>query len=95
MSQAALQWAWDQRCGSMAAKATLRFMAYLADDRGVCFPSIDTICSSVECNGLTARKTVQILEERGLIERVRRDGPGFDRNNQTPTFRLLMKEARS
>ena len=72
MSIKALNWAWDQRAGSPAAKAVLVALADFADELHSCWPSMALLAYRSEVSERTVKRVLADLVEIGLLRRERR-----------------------
>jgi len=73
MSIQAVAWAIRQRVGSPTGKVLLMCLANYADENGECWPSQATISAEAELGERAARDWLKTLEDRGFIERQRRN----------------------
>ncbi len=62
-----MEWAWDQRTGSLAGKAVLITLAAEWDLKGACRLSALKIAQRVDTDPSTAQRILDRLRERGLI----------------------------
>lgn len=72
MSYQALAWARSIKTGSFATKAILMAIANYADENGTCFPSQAQLADDTELSKRTIVRSMEILEEAGLLSRSRR-----------------------
>lgn len=71
MSYQASNWAKKQTTGSPAAKAALMILAFYADERGECFPSLKLIAEETEQSVKSVQRRHTELEKLGLIFRAK------------------------
>jgi hypothetical protein len=70
VSFAALNWAYEQKCGSGIAKSVLVYLANCANlADGECYPSVATIVRNTEHTEDAVRKALARLVSKGLVER--------------------------
>jgi DNA-binding transcriptional regulator YhcF (GntR family) len=82
MSNRAITWAYEQKCGSMAAKSVLVKLADNANDDGICFPSMDYIARHCECDRSTVKRIIKKLEQLRLVDRYPRSRSGLKTANE-------------
>lgn len=76
MSIRAMIWAWGRPLGP-AAKLTLMALADIADDQGICWPSVGLLATKCTISERTTQRLLASLERLGLIDiepRFRPDG---------------------
>lgn len=78
---AAPAWAAEQKVGDVGTKATLLVLANYADEEFSGYPSQATIARETEQGERTVRRQLALLEELGLIRRVKRGGSGGGRSS--------------
>ncbi len=85
MSIAAISWVFRQEIKPSSLKFVLVALADSADDRGICWPSIEHITETTCQDRKTVIKSLDDLEERGwLVDTGKRMG----RTNQVKVYRL-------
>src|SRR4030095_3986241 len=67
MSIRAINWAFNQKVGSMATKIILIKLADNANDEGFCWPSLDYVSEKCECDKTTVKRHIKRLEELNLV----------------------------
>jgi uncharacterized phage protein (TIGR02220 family) len=72
MSFMATAWAVKQKTGSPTRKLVLLLLADRANDKGVCWPSMQTIAEDCELSDRAVRNNIRQLEEIGLLTTERR-----------------------
>lgn len=76
MSVDATRWAWRQDCGRATSKLVLLSLADRADDKGVCYPSIQRLERDTCCDRKTVMSALRQLESAGLISAQKVNGKG-------------------
>ena len=76
MSNAALNWAWDQTAPTSTAKLVLVALADHANADGECWPSMGSVASLAQCSTRQVSRCIEALEDAGLVSRRRRRGKG-------------------
>jgi len=70
------------KTGSPISKLVLLKLAYNADARGVCFPSLNYLAQYCEVSVRTVKRHVNELEKQGFVKRIKRfDDSGRQRSN--------------
>ena len=83
-----MTWAWGQSLGP-AAKLVLMALADIADDRGVCWPSVGHLASKCTVSERTAQRLLALLERLRLIDVEARFRP--DGSRASNRFRLKLE----
>jgi DNA-binding transcriptional MocR family regulator len=71
MSWQATAWAIRQTTGAARRKVLLLALANYADDKGVCWPSQETLARDTEQSVDTVQRQLDVLEKRQLLQRER------------------------
>lgn len=88
MSIAAMNWAWRQVLKPVP-KLVLMALADIADDEGICWPSMSTMAAKCNVSTRTIRRSIHLLVVRGLLvveQRYRKDG-----SNSSNLYRLRLR----
>lgn len=67
MSIARMNLAWTARGLGANEKLVLMALADIADDQGICWPSMAHVGGKCDCSERTVRRVIRKLEERGLV----------------------------
>jgi len=70
-----LAWGYKQRAGSSGPKAVLQYLVTRANDWWICIPSQRLIAEETEMTERSVRRHLCVLEDKGLIHRIRRRRP--------------------
>ena len=90
MSFSAMAWASKQKTGKSSAKFVLLMLADRANEKGVCYPSLDRIASDCEMSRGTVISNIKILSESGFIRVVHRVKDGVSLPNH---YHLIMNNS--
>ena len=71
-----MEWAFRQDCQSSGAKFVLVVLADKADEKHSCFPGQALLAQMTGQGERTVRRQLAVLEEEGLVRRIRRHGDG-------------------
>jgi hypothetical protein len=82
MSNRAVTWAFEQDCGSMAAKLVLVKLADNANDDGLCWPSMDYVARHCNCTRNTVFRIIKKLQHRQLLDVHPRSRNGMQTSNE-------------
>jgi len=82
MSNRAITWAYEQKCGSVGAKSVLVKLADQANDEGLCYPSMDYIARHCECSRRSVSRIIRKLEQLHLIDKHPRLRGGMKTSNE-------------
>lgn len=67
MSLEALSWAIRQEVLQSSQKFVLVMLGNYASDRGMCYPSVETLCRATALTDDTVRRALNVLVDKGLI----------------------------
>ena len=87
MSISALNWAFEQDLPH-AEKSVLVALAHRADKDGYCYPGIELISSMTGASRRTVIRSLNALDEKNLIERLRRHRSNGSRTSTSYTLNL-------
>jgi len=88
MSWPAVKWARKQRVGSQTAKAVLMSMALYADDKGLCWPSQETMASEIECSVDSVQRALKKQLVPSYVKRMKRKSSDGRRISDAYQLRL-------
>lgn len=94
MSFQAMAWAASQTTGAPARKALLMAIANYADEKGVCWPSRETLADDSEQSVDSVDRHLRELEASGFIKRSKREGRRSDGGEQSRLITLLFDRER-